>query len=397
MKRIVLALTLLLLALAGIAAAQDATPTVIPAFGPLIGTPLPTSTTDPNATQSSASVPPTATVAPITTAEALDSNDPRLSVCNASTLPGFVPYLIRPGDRLADLLTGVDNLTVDQLSSMNCLDDSSALVVGSTLWIPGTSAAASTPEATAVSQSDVAASITGLIANEASVTNLEGVTLSWQATGSAAYLYPCPTADETEDCPRPLQPKAVPVSGSTALTNFQYAGTARYRLEVTGSADPATQDVTFEVTCSNSFIGPVSGNQRCPDDAPRTVFGVWQPFEGGVMMYFSDVAQIYVMTNADHRVHVFNDTFVDGITETKIDAPKGKFTAERGFGLIWRKLGGPDSLLGWAMSEETGFSTARQAAGRVSFTTLIQGPGATVYAVTMVPGQPVGYWTQVAG
>jgi hypothetical protein len=397
MKRIALAFSLLLLVVAGIAAAQDATATTVPSFGPILGTPLPTSTTDPNVTPSGFSVPPTATVAPITTAEAVSGSDPRAAVCNASTLPGFVPYIIRDGDRLADLLTGVDNLTVDQLSSINCLDDSSALIVGSTIWIPGASSAASDPEQTEVPTSAIAPAITGLLANEDSVTNLEGVSLTWQATGAAAYLYPCPTADESDDCPRPYNPKAVALTGSAALTNFQYAGTARYRLEVVGSGDPVTQDVTFDVTCSNPFIGPVSGNQRCPDDAPRAVFGVWQPFDGGVLMYFSDVAQIYVMTNADHRVHIYNDTFVDGMTETKIDAPKGKFTAERGFGLIWRKLDAQDGLLGWALAQETGFSTARQAAGRVSYTTLIQGPGATVYAVTLVPGDPVGYWTQVAG
>jgi hypothetical protein len=51
--------------------------------------------------------------------------------------------------------------------------------------------------------------------------------------------------------------------------------------------------------------------------------------------------------------------------------------------------------LGWALEEEIGFDSARQAAGRQSYTTYIQGPGATVYAVTLVPNTDGGYWVQV--
>jgi hypothetical protein len=52
--------------------------------------------------------------------------------------------------------------------------------------------------------------------------------------------------------------------------------------------------------------------------------------------------------------------------------------------------------LGWAREEEIGFDSARQAAGRQSYTVYIKGPGATVYAVTLLPNTDGGYWAQVA-
>jgi hypothetical protein len=142
----------------------------------------------------------------------------------------------------------------------------------------------------------------------------------------------------------------------------------------------------------------VGTSPTCPEDPARTVTAVWQPFQGGVMMWFSDTHQIYVMTNADGRVSVFNDPYVEGMADPTAVAPEGLLTPTRGFGQIWQALGGAEgSGLGWAMTAETGFDSARQPAGRTSYTTYVQGPGATVYAITEVPGLEGGYWTQVAG
>src|SRR5688572_21856584 len=44
--------------------------------------------------------------------------DSRLATCNAHLLPGFVPYTIRQGDRLGDLIVGADNVTVTRLAAM---------------------------------------------------------------------------------------------------------------------------------------------------------------------------------------------------------------------------------------------------------------------------------------
>src|SRR5690606_27397003 len=110
------------------------------------------------------------------------------------------------------------------------------------------------------------------------------------------------------------------------------------------------------------------------------------PFEGGVMLWFSDTQQIWVMTNSDHRVQVFEDTYIEGEPNPTGNAPDERYTPERGFGKVWQGLGGPEkSTLGWALAPETGFDSARQSAGSRSYTTYIQGPGETIYAVTLIP------------
>lgn len=115
------------------------------------------------------------------------------------------------------------------------------------------------------------------------------------------------------------------------------------------------------------------------------------------MIWFSDTREIWVMTNADHRVQVFPDTYLEGEPSPDVEAPDNRFPAVRGFGRVWIAVGGPDGPLGWALAEETGFDSARQNAGSRSFTTYIQGPGETVYAVTLIPQLDIGLWTTAAG
>lgn len=317
-------------------------------------------------------------------------DDPRLTLCSAPTLEGFVPHIIQPGERLADLLTGVPNISVTQLAALNCLDDPAALPVGAVLWIPGRAPEAVPPHPARAPQ------IIRLETSATSIQNLDEVTISWEAEGAETFFYRCP-ADPVDDCSRPALADPLPLAHSVTLTNFQYAGEVRYRLEAQGTQSAVHEDITFDVTCSQTWLGPMTGFDACPQEPPRAVFAAWQPFEGGVMLWFSDTHEIWAMTNADHRVQVFADTYVNGEPNPPDDAPQDRFTPKRGFGKVWQTLGGPGSPLGWAYAPETGFDSARQAAGSRSYTTFIQGPGATVYAVTIIPQLEIGLWTQVAG
>lgn len=328
------------------------------------------------------------------------AQDARLASCAAPNAPNFLPYVVRPGDRLPDLLTGSTTVTPAQLAALNCLDTSDVVPVGATIWLPAdafvVARSGAAPEATA--EADIQnAQITAFSADVESVLNDQNVTLSWQAQGAAAYVYPCPSAEEAE-CARPHSAQPQPLTGALTIGDFPEAGSYHFRLEVTGGETPATEDVTVEVACAQAWLGGVGASPRCPEDPARTVTAVWQPFQGGVMIWFSDTKQIYVMTNADGRVRVFQDTYVEGSPDPEAIAPEGLLTPIRGFGLVWQALGGAEgSGLGWAMSTEIGFDSARQPAGRTSYTTYIQGPGETVYAITEIPGMEMGYWAQVAG
>ena len=403
------ACALLILMMAGAALAQDATPTVettaeATSEPTVIGAAVTPEATD-EPTVIGAVLAQIGTPAPPQQVT-LDANDARTAVCSAPTLPDFVPYVVRPGDRLAGLIAGQSTITVTQLAVLNCLDDPDALIVGAVIWLPAppsaveataevTAAPGVTPEAAPAATAEGTAEpgqavIEQFSASAESVVNTDSVTFRWSAQGSSAYFYHCPV----ETCIRPQTAVALPLAASISFTGYQYAGTYRYRLDVDGSDGAVTQDVSLEVACAQEWLGGVGASPLCPEAPARTVFAVWQPFEKGVLIWFSDVQQIFVMTN-DGVLRVYADAYVEGQPDPSAAPPAGLFAPRRGFGLLWQGLGGANSPLGWATAPEVGYDGARQAAGHSSYTTYIAGPERIVYAVTQLPGAETGYWAQV--
>ena len=345
---------------------------------------------------------PFSTPAPLITVTP-DANDARAATCNAAQVPGFAPYVVRPGDQLTALIAGQTNVTVTQLAALNCIDDPNALPVGAVIWLPGAAIGETTPDPTAeptdsniepteeATDAPITAQIERFAASASTISNTDMLTLAWSAAGSGAYLYAC----SVEDCVRPANAKPIPLSGSVSFDGFQAAGSYRYRLDVEGAGGPVTQDVSVQVTCAQPWLGEIGASPLCPEDPARTVFAVWQPFQHGVMIWFSDSKQIVVMTE-DGLTTTYVDQYVEGQPDPSEPAPNGLFTPTRGFGLLWETLGGADSPLGWAQAKEVGYDAARQAAGRTSYTTYVSGPGSVVYALTALPGAANGYWAQVA-
>lgn len=320
-----------------------------------------------------------------------EPNDARAATCSASTVADFAPYVVRPGDTLAGLLINARGTTVTQIAVLNCIDDPNALPVGAVIWLPEVAAgdSALTPDVTTGSEATAVpdAAIDHFSASAETIVNTDSVTFDWSAAGGNAYLYQCPV----EDCLRPQNAAPLSPEGTLTLDGFTSAGTYRYRLDVDGE----TQDIRIDVTCAQDWLGGIGASPRCPEDPALSVFAVWQPFEHGVMLWFSDTQQIFVMTD-DGRTRVYEDVYVEGQPDPVAQPPSERFAPVRGFGQIWQALGGADSSLGWALTPEVGYDAARQAAGRTSYSTYIQGPGGTVYAVTQLPGAEVGYWAQVA-
>ncbi|MEO8394369.1 MAG: LysM domain-containing protein, partial [Chloroflexota bacterium] len=260
---------------------------------------------------------PFANPAPLVTVTP-DPNDARAASCSASGIADFLPYVVRPADTLASLIAGQTSVTVAQLAALNCIDDPDALPVGAVVWLPrwaATESTLATAEATAAmtaeATADATAEATEMATAESASANIESfaastdtlnntdpVTLSWVAAGSSAYFYPC----AVENCLRPSNLQPVPISGSVTFPSFQSAGTYTYRLDVDGAGGPVTQDVSFQVTCAQDWLGGVGASPLCPQDPARTVYAVWQPFQHGVMIWFSDSQQIYVMTEGGQVV-----------------------------------------------------------------------------------------------
>jgi hypothetical protein len=330
---------------------------------------------------------PAATVVPL-----LD--DARLSTCAAPMLPNFLPYTVRPGDTLAGLLAGTDSLTPAALAALNCLDDPAALPAGAVIWLPAEAAAVIAGDPLPLSADDQAAAIHQFEASSAVAANNQPVTLSWEAEGISAHVYPCPRRGS---CDRPFGAPEQPVTGTLTVDGFQQAGSFIFRLEVIDSAGAAvTRDLTLTITCAHAWLDGTGAAPRCPDGPALTVFAVWQPFEGGNLIWFSDSGHIYMLTHADGRVRIYEDRYVEGQPDPGDIPPEGRFTPIRGFGQLWQALGGASSVLGWALAPETGFDSARQPAGRVAYTTYIAGPEGVVYAITDVPGLEAGFWRQTA-
>lgn len=373
MRRLILPLLILLFALPSLALFAQ-TATVTPGIQPV--TPAVPFTL-------------TATPQPIS----IPANDARAAVCTGASLDGFLPYLVRQGDTLDALLTGTQAITPAQAAALNCLDATDALPVGAVVWLPLDAVAVRALPASNGSSPGSAPRVDDLTASADELLNDGSVTLSWAAQGERAWLYLCPAGPDAP-CARPLSARPTALHGSLDVAGFHRAGPLRFRLEVVTADESVTEDVTVTVTCAQPWLGEIGAGPACPEEPARTVFAVFQPFERGALIWFSDTAQIYMLT-ADNRLRAYQDTFIEGMPDPADEAPEGLLTPVRGFGQLWSTLGGPNGMLGWATAPEQGFDSARQAAGRTSYTTYVQGADGRVYAFTEIPGRAVGFWALV--
>ncbi|MBL8130445.1 MAG: hypothetical protein JNL42_01200 [Anaerolineae bacterium] len=315
-------------------------------------------------------------------------SDARAGTCSAYRLPNFAPYVVRQGDTLPLLLAGSKALTVTQAAALNCLDDPSALPVGAVIFLP----APADDTVSATLDSGEPAALLAFAAEPAEARSGDAVTFSWVGTGDAAYFFPCPP-DRDAECLRPANAPALPVEGGAVVNGFAYAGVYRYGVEIVGAGDPARQTVQITVTCAQEWLGGRGALPLCPEEPPHAVFAAWQPFERGAMIWFSDTAQIYVFSE-DGVFRIYSDTFVEGMPESTLTPPAGLIAPVRGFRRVWDAVGG-ETALGWATAPEQGFDSARQPAGRVSYTSYLLMQGGVVFAITELPDAEQGYWSAV--
>lgn len=115
------------------------------------------------------------------------------------------------------------------------------------------------------------------------------------------------------------------------------------------------------------------------------VYAAWQPFENGVMMWWSDLDQIWVLINPSGnnpgQAYIYEDTW-NGESYTS-SPPLGRYGAVRGFGKVWSLLGGSSGQLGWALAPELGYDSASRSISGNQW--IIGGPGDTEYGVTFQP------------
>ncbi len=209
--------------------------------------------------------------------------DPRPTICSAPYQTGWERHEVQAGDTLSNLMRGITQLSVTQAAALNCIDDPSALPVGSVVWLP-------------------------------------------------------PTPKTTSTC---------------------------------------TQLVSDNSNCVNAAHG---------------IQGAQQLFQNGMMIWRADTQQIYVIVNTTTDMQVFEDTYIEGEPDPKATPPNTFFVPKRGFGKIWTALDAEKGILGWATAPESQISLTVQPAGRVSYTTYLELPDSSLFAVTVIPDTNAGWW-----
>ncbi len=179
------------------------------------------------------------------------------------------------------------------------------------------------------------------------------VTLTWSVAGGATRVQIARLSEfsgQTTEIVLDQQP----ASGSAPYTlPAEYLNKATFQLSASSADGQETiQDAVVNLICPFT-------NQLTPDSCPETqavgVDSAVQSFEKGLMVWRSDTRQIYVLFN-DGTWQEVDDTWVEGDNVGTDAAPAGLIKPERGFGKVWFQIAGV-SVLGWATSEETSYTT----------------------------------------
>jgi len=137
--------------------------------------------------------------------------------------------------------------------------------------------------------------------------------------------------------------------------------------ELASSADAM---LTVSLRCPDTwFFSPAP--DECPWPAVHSA-GAEQHFERGTMIWIEEEDRIYVLYGDDQyspRWQIYTDAWDEGDPERDptLAPPPGLQQPVRGFGLIWRQYPDVRLRLGWAVDQETGFTTAVQRTTRYKY------------------------------
>jgi hypothetical protein len=119
----------------------------------------------------------------------------------------------------------------------------------------------------------------------------------------------------------------------------------------------------------------VQAKLGCPTAVESGVWAAEESFQTGYMFWRADTAYIYVLkSNGTWQSYPDTWTSAEPETDPTIVAPAGYYQPKRGFGKVWRLQPGARSGLGWATTEERGFTASIQPyAGGLMFWSNLRG------------------------
>jgi hypothetical protein len=154
-----------------------------------------------------------------------------------------------------------------------------------------------------------------------------------------------------------VEARDIASSGSMALSvPEEYVTAVTYYL---GASD--ANGVILGAYATVGIVCPY--DEHMASECPLThsyVPAAYEPFQGGYMVWRGDTRQIYVLygKGRDRDYEVYQDTWNEGQPiEIEETPPQGLLAPVRGFGKLWASEPGVRDRLGWATTEETGFTT----------------------------------------
>ena len=158
----------------------------------------------------------------------------------------------------------------------------------------------------------------------------------------------------------------VDASGTMSYTIASHERNSVSFMLFAGNEDEESINASLNIalTCPDDwFFAPAPDG--CPASKAVEFPAAEQRFENGLMLWVGDEnPSIYVLYEDGASPHwrVYQDNWAEGepVNDPDIVPPDGFFQPIRGFGLTWREEPGVRERLGWAITQEFGFTTARQ-------------------------------------
>lgn len=153
--------------------------------------------------------------------------------------------------------------------------------------------------------------------------------------------------------------KATSTAQARATQVVEATRAAQTRAAPTPTPRPITCSISVDQMFTSIWLragGIVAG---CPIGSAYTRRVAYQEFQNGIMLWRASPTgdaggMIYVLYESG-AWREYRDEWVEGMPASGgYTASSGLVEPQRGFGLLWRRLGGPDSDLGWALSREQG-------------------------------------------
>jgi len=221
--------------------------------------------------------------------------------------------------------------------------------------------------------------------------------LRWQAQGDSAVL------DRLDAQGNLTQSQPVPVTGELAVQIPSGLGAlVTFRLTVIRQGIPTSQSLAITITCGRDwFFGNQYAQGYCPADVGAVGDGLYQQFDGGLMIYANAASQnfpgntVYVLFYAGNQWRAYLNTW-DGVSQPGDAPPPGRYTPQGILGSVWQNGAYNNQhvrdFLQFAIAPQTGGTrTIQVEAGGNSV--YIDTPTGQVYRLT--GGTTGGTWSQV--